>query len=547
MRSGWLALAVVLTQGLFAADRRVPRYEQLSPEALGHVMRSAPVAYVPAGICEWHGEQSACGLDGLKAEALCRMAAAQLGGVCFPTLWLGPDASTPFDPEKYPRGTLTIPRDLYVKAAGELLAGIEALGFPVAVYLSGHYPGAIPEIAQPFNRPGRMKVLVISENQVVRGLPAGDHAATWETSLLMVLCPGLVDLGRLPPLPPSTRPAGEVVPEPWPFLQRNEYYGVYGSDPRVWASAYFGRCGVEAVLDGLRREVIKALGDETYGGTRGSSSWARTGPAAEEVRYERLLPCEWLTRFEKAPEVSWAVCHSREPDPPADRRAAESAAGGGMVYPAFRYAPGADGKGVAVSVETFNRIAAETVAAWVEMDFARVNVRPDAGLDAGVVAALGKLRAPDGQAEISVLAPDQPPVALSAVRGEKSCRVLAGPWRINGRHAVADLAEVVYASPAEECVFEHTFELSESEASRAAVLDLGTVRNQSEAILNDGPAMIDHWPPHRFDVTGRLMAGPNRLRIVVRRRPQPTLDPFYFRPGPPELKGPVMLRLRQGR
>ena len=41
------------------------------------------------GGLEWHGEHQAVGLDALKAEKLCELAAARSGGFAFPTLWYG--------------------------------------------------------------------------------------------------------------------------------------------------------------------------------------------------------------------------------------------------------------------------------------------------------------------------------------------------------------------------------------------------------------------------------------------------------------------------
>lgn len=109
------------------------RYERMSSERLARAIKQCRVAWISAGIVEWHGEQNACGLDGLKAETLCQMAAQLLGGVCFPHVRLGPDASRPFDPATYPRGTLTIDKPLYLNIARDLLSQIEAMGFQVAV------------------------------------------------------------------------------------------------------------------------------------------------------------------------------------------------------------------------------------------------------------------------------------------------------------------------------------------------------------------------------------------------------------------------------
>ena len=64
---------------------------------------------------------------------------------------------------------MTIDKHLYYASAEQLLTRIEAMGFKCAVYLSGHYPGVIPEVAKKFNDRGGMKVISISENLVVKG------------------------------------------------------------------------------------------------------------------------------------------------------------------------------------------------------------------------------------------------------------------------------------------------------------------------------------------------------------------------------------------
>ena len=97
--------------------------------------------------------------------------------------------------------------------------------------------------------------------------------------------------------------------------------------------------------------------------------------------------------------------------------------------------------------------------------------------------------------------------------------------------------------PADVRTYEHTFELSQAEAAAAVLLDLGAVENRCEVVINGSPALTDHWPPYRFLVTGRVKPGPNTLKITVHHRPQPTLDPWYYRAGPPRLRGPVTLAL----
>lgn len=551
MRAIVAALAVIFAaRSLFANDLHL--YAEMSPEELRQVITKHPVAYIPAGINEWHGEQSACGLDALKAETLARMAARQLGGVCFPTIWTGPGNSTPFDPTQYPRGTLTIDKELYLAAAEELLTKIEAMGFKVAVYLSGHYPGIIPSVAEKFNGRSGMKVLSASENMVVKGIPAGDHAAAWETAVLMALRPGLVDLSRLPPLPPTTRPAGLAIPEPWPFKQRCEYYGIYGADPRIWANTHFGRVGVEAVIDGLAREVSLLLGDDNYGKERGPIEWPTDGREQPEVRYDFLLPYAWMGRFERAPIVYWPLPVIGESIEEATRRAMRLAVEtGGMVFPAFPYGPGGNTQAVSVSRERFAQITAEVVRELAGMDFRVVVLMPGAGLDAQARERLSDLKIPHGQGRIIVARPSDgaalPDGLDAAIRATIPRRgdllSLDENWKAGDAPMVFSLSEAIYTPPGETRVYEQQFELTAAQAGAHALLDLGKVENLCEVFVNDAPALKDHWPPYRFLVTGRLKPGINHLKVAVKRQPQPTLDGYFYQPGLPRLAGPVVLRL----
>lgn len=526
-------------------------YERLSPQHLRQTVERCPVAWIPEGILEWHGEQSACGLDALKAETLCRMAAGLCGGVCFPTLWLGPDASTPFDPTKYPRGTLTIPKDLYYRVAEQMLERIESMGFRVAVYLSGHYPAVIPEVVAQWNRRGRMHVINVSENQVVQGMPAGDHAAAWETALLMVLRPGLVDMTRLPPLSPTTRPAGDRIPPDEPFLPRSEYYGVYRSDPRVWAGTYYGRRGVEAVLDGLAHEVGKALRDSAFGRKGRPIVWPEDTRRPPEVRYDHLLPYQWLARFEDAPIVYWPL-----PGAAADlERATREAVGlahrhGGLVFPALVYG-GPQGSDLGVPRDTMREVVQVVLVRLIDMGFRAVmllqdgdardtqleaSLRTSGSSGVGCVVRLVDPQAADGA---------MPALLRTVVPQDAKTLPLDDGWTVNGGWHVASLREVVYGAPGERCVYERGFVLSEAEANGHVLLDLGGVENRCEVFLNDlaTPVATRHFPPYRFALDGRLRSGSNVLKVSIQHRPQDGLDHFFYRSGPPRLRGPVVLRL----
>ena len=51
------------------------RWERMFPDELEEAFARCPVLYLPYGLCEPHGPQSALGCDGLRAHAICRRAA----------------------------------------------------------------------------------------------------------------------------------------------------------------------------------------------------------------------------------------------------------------------------------------------------------------------------------------------------------------------------------------------------------------------------------------------------------------------------------------
>lgn len=63
--------------------------------------------------------------------------------------------------------------------------------------------------------------------------------------------------------------------------------------------------------------------------------------------------------------------------------------------------------------------------------------------------------------------------------------------------------------------YRRVFSLSELEAARKAVLDLGTVKYAAEVWVNGQAVGARLWPPFTLDVTGYLRPGRNEIRVVV--------------------------------
>lgn len=234
------------------------RYAELRPGALTERRAALPLAYLPLGILEWHGLHNPLGLDGIKAEEVAVRLAEEVGGIVMPTLYWGDDrtdiaelafdeSSNPWMPKGIGDQTGAIERlagiakealareSARVQADGgwrfwrelvvRMLRQTESFGFRAAVAIPGHYPLVRPlkeAIADYEHAGGSMSIFVLGDYLYDPDGKAGDHAAAFETSLLMALRPELVDLSALDPDP-------SAVP-----------IGVLGDDPRTGANAEYG-------------------------------------------------------------------------------------------------------------------------------------------------------------------------------------------------------------------------------------------------------------------------------------------------------------------
>jgi len=249
------------------------RYERLRPEQIAQRRREKPVAYLPLGTLEWHGRHLPVGNDTLKAHALCVRFAQAIGGLAMPPLYFGDNraeiAEVVFKPERFSH----LQRDhtvgiaeayglspaAFLKEAERTLARggwapyeallvsifseLESLGFRLTVAITGHYPlqGPASRAAEEYSKTGEMKVLTFIGFDLVKDLGyQGDHAARWETSMLMALEPDLVNISAL------GAPAADG------------FLGVLGPDPRQ-ASAEYAEEAIAAMTERLRTHVDEAL------------------------------------------------------------------------------------------------------------------------------------------------------------------------------------------------------------------------------------------------------------------------------------------------
>lgn len=218
------------------------RYEEMLPHQIEETLAQAPVAYVPWGALEWHGRHLAIGNDAIKAAALCDRVAEKAGGVVLPPVYSG------YQTMKRAgfRHTLEMKEATVRALAYDLLRGLESEGFQVVVILTGHYGSrhvaALKDVGEKFGKGKEIRVWVLPEYEVVTDLGyEGDHAAKWETSILMHLRPELVDMGQL---------SADL---------DEKLEGVGGDDPRVHASPEVGREIVEAIVARMAERVMDML------------------------------------------------------------------------------------------------------------------------------------------------------------------------------------------------------------------------------------------------------------------------------------------------
>ncbi len=205
------------------------RYWMCRPDQIVARRQACPVAYIPIGTLEWHGPHNPVGADTLQAEALALLCARSGGGLVFPPLYYGESRSEALmeanaaDREKI-AAAMALPPDNflperqpfspteqalnYQRLLLHILVEAESLGFQLGVLVAGHYPlidharaaALLHNKREHSRRFGLLAWACVDYLFLAdRYEFAGDHAAGWETSHCLAICPEAVDLSRLPP------------------------------------------------------------------------------------------------------------------------------------------------------------------------------------------------------------------------------------------------------------------------------------------------------------------------------------------------------------
>jgi creatinine amidohydrolase len=240
-----------LKKGLLMTQPKV-QYTNLRPHEFRARLAEHPIAYLPLGTLEWHGEHLPLGSDALISEALMVECATQLGGIVMPAIHLGPDRDTLLPDGQHLQGMETadsttphrqldgscywVSPGFFMTLVDAILAQLKRAGFK-AVFADGHGPSRrswVENLAERETRFG-LRLFGVTPEIAQQWQSQMDHAARNETSLVMAAQPDLVDLSQLP--------TDRAV---WP-------QGVGGQDPRD-ATAEHGQACLHASV-----AVVKSL------------------------------------------------------------------------------------------------------------------------------------------------------------------------------------------------------------------------------------------------------------------------------------------------
>lgn len=181
-----------------------------SPQDLSKRVAKKPLILIPVGTVEWHADHLPLGVDSLLSVAICEEISARTGCVVAPLISAG--VCRDLGPERGFFGTVdTVQEQTLSRLVTDLLHGYAKMGFKKAVLFSGHFEmehfSAITRgISKVTSIEGVFLTALDLLKNKVRELDdvtltwpyAGDHAAEWETSLMLHLYPGLVHMGKAP-------------------------------------------------------------------------------------------------------------------------------------------------------------------------------------------------------------------------------------------------------------------------------------------------------------------------------------------------------------
>ncbi|MCC6905353.1 MAG: creatininase family protein [Anaerolineae bacterium] len=225
----------------------------LPAHLLQATINAKPLALLPVGTIEWHATHLPVGLDSYLSIRVCEELSAASGCLIAPPLWYG--ISRNLCTENGFAGTISSIRESTMEAmVADICTGLASLGFKAVLCLSGHYePQHYAAIGRGLATVEGLYARLLSEADLIEGRIeagdspeetwpyAGDHAAEFETSLMLHHYPHMVNMADAPEM--VELPGADALP---PYIRRRF--------PRRATAAYGA-----ALNDAIREEGLALI------------------------------------------------------------------------------------------------------------------------------------------------------------------------------------------------------------------------------------------------------------------------------------------------
>jgi len=238
-------------------------YQELSPDEFKEKLSECPVAYLPLGTLEWHGDHLPLGSDGLQSIGFFKILAEEAGGIVMPMLFIGPDGYDTvingreyygmdcaslfseqgnYEIQQLPGSAYWVPDSTFDIMMNGIMKQLSRAGFKIVI-AHGHGPSTnyIGANAQVFREKYDLVVMNCWGNDMDDLCLMCDHAGANETSIMIYLHPELVHMEKLP--------SDTTI---WPK-------GMLGKDPRIYASSKYGKDIIDFEVKKMKNKIITEL------------------------------------------------------------------------------------------------------------------------------------------------------------------------------------------------------------------------------------------------------------------------------------------------
>ncbi len=179
-------------------------YDRMLPVDIEAILENRPIAYLPWGALEYHGNHNPTGLDTHKAHHLCIDLAKVCGGLVFPPISMAANLIKSYPGVDFPKHSIEFSEKLIRDICEEYLEQLAAQEFKIIVILSGHagqpHLQILKDVAEKSNRKHNdIHFWALAEFDILPDeLLVANHSALGETSIQLFYEAGTVNMDSLP-------------------------------------------------------------------------------------------------------------------------------------------------------------------------------------------------------------------------------------------------------------------------------------------------------------------------------------------------------------